>query len=87
MEPWDFIKTSVLYLLRHMELILRLSFYLRRCLGGYTLGTTMGFPVEMVGTCSTQGSRATAGVIYPRYHGPLVTAQKSLIQLILSSGK
>jgi hypothetical protein len=48
MELWDFIKLSVLYLLVHMELSFRLSFYLRRSLGGYTVGTTTGFPVEIV---------------------------------------
>jgi hypothetical protein len=48
MELWDFIKLSVLYLLVHMELSFRLSFYLRRSLGGYTVGTTAGFPVEIV---------------------------------------
>jgi hypothetical protein len=31
-----------------MELSLCLSFYLRRSLGGYTVGTTMGFLVEIV---------------------------------------
>jgi hypothetical protein len=45
MELWDFIKSSVLYLSIQMELSLRLSFYLRCILGGYTVGTTVGFPV------------------------------------------
>jgi hypothetical protein len=31
-----------------MELSLRLSFYLRRSLEDYTVGTTVGFPVEIV---------------------------------------
>jgi hypothetical protein len=31
-----------------MELSLCLSFYLRRGLKGYTVGTTTGFPVEIV---------------------------------------
>jgi hypothetical protein len=31
-----------------MELRLRLSFYLRRSLEDYTVGTTAGFPVETV---------------------------------------
>jgi hypothetical protein len=31
-----------------MKLSLCLSSYLRRSLGGYTVGTTMGFPVETV---------------------------------------
>jgi hypothetical protein len=30
-----------------MELSLCLSFYLRRSLRGYTMGTTMGFPVKI----------------------------------------
>jgi hypothetical protein len=48
MESWDFIKSSALYLLVHMEFILRLSFYLRRSLRGYTVGTTMGFLVKIM---------------------------------------
>jgi hypothetical protein len=47
-EPWGFFKLSVLYLLVHMELSLRLSFYLRRSLEGYTVGTTAEFQVELV---------------------------------------
>jgi hypothetical protein len=31
-----------------MKLIVCLSFYLRRSLGGYTVGTTAGFLVEIV---------------------------------------
>jgi hypothetical protein len=31
-----------------MELSLRLSFYLRRSLKGYTVGTTVGFPTKIV---------------------------------------
>jgi hypothetical protein len=42
-EQWDFIKSSALYLSVQMELSLRLSFYLRRSLGGYTVGRTVGF--------------------------------------------
>jgi hypothetical protein len=48
MEPWDFIKSSALYLLVHMEHSLLLSFYLRYCLGGYTVGTAVGFRIEIV---------------------------------------
>jgi hypothetical protein len=33
-----------------MELSLCLSFYLRRSLGGYKVGTTVGFPVEIMET-------------------------------------
>jgi hypothetical protein len=47
-EPWGFIKSSALYLLVHMKLSLRLSFYLRRSLRGSTVGTSMGFPVKVV---------------------------------------
>jgi hypothetical protein len=31
-----------------MKLSLRLSFYLRRSLGGYTVGTAVGFPAKIV---------------------------------------
>jgi hypothetical protein len=48
MEPWDIITSPVLYLSVHMELSLCQSFYHRRSLGGYTVGTTMGFQVEIV---------------------------------------
>jgi uncharacterized SAM-dependent methyltransferase len=37
-----------------MKLGLRLSFYLRRSLGGYTVGTTAGFLVEIVEALSPQ---------------------------------
>jgi hypothetical protein len=48
MDPWDFFKSSVLYLLVHIELNLRLSFYLRHSLRGYTVDTTMGFPIKIM---------------------------------------
>jgi hypothetical protein len=54
MEPWDFIKSSALYLSVHMELSLRLSFYLKHSLAGYTVGTTVGFPVEIVEALALQ---------------------------------
>jgi hypothetical protein len=38
----------VLYQLVHMKLSLRLSFYLRCSLGGYTVGTTLGFSVKIM---------------------------------------
>jgi hypothetical protein len=53
-ELWDIIKSSVLYLSIHMEHSLRLSFYLRRSLGGNTVGTTAGFPVEIVEALAPQ---------------------------------
>jgi hypothetical protein len=54
MEPWDFIKSSALYLSVHMELSLCLRFYLRRSLGGYTVGTTVEFPVEIIEALASQ---------------------------------
>jgi hypothetical protein len=48
MEPWGFIKSLALYHKIHMELSLNMSFYLRCSLGGYMVGTTAGFPVEIV---------------------------------------
>jgi hypothetical protein len=54
MELWVFIKSSALYLLVHMELSLRLSFYLRRSLHGYTVGTTVGFPVKIMEALAPQ---------------------------------
>jgi hypothetical protein len=45
MELWDFIKSSAQNKVVHMELSLGLSFQLRCSLGGYTVGTTMGFRV------------------------------------------
>jgi hypothetical protein len=44
----------VLYLLVHMELSLCLSFYLRCSLGGYTVSTTVGFPVEIMEALAPQ---------------------------------
>jgi hypothetical protein len=48
MEPWGFFKSSTLYLSIHMKLSLRLSFYLKRSLGGYTVHMTVRFQVELV---------------------------------------
>jgi hypothetical protein len=47
-ELWGFFKSSALYLSVHMELRRSLSFYLRRSLRGYTVGTTPGFKVELM---------------------------------------
>jgi hypothetical protein len=47
-QPWGFIKFSVQNKVVHMKLSLRLSFYHRHSLRGYTVGTTMGFPIEIV---------------------------------------
>jgi hypothetical protein len=57
MEPWDFIKLSALYLSVHIELSLHLSFYLTRNLGGYTVGTTVGFSVKIVEALASQSHR------------------------------
>jgi hypothetical protein len=46
MEPWGFIKSPTQNKAVYMELNLHLSFYLRHNLGGYTVGTTAGFPVK-----------------------------------------
>jgi hypothetical protein len=40
-----------------MEFSLPLSFYLRRSIVGYTVGTTMGFPVEIVEALDPQYHR------------------------------
>jgi hypothetical protein len=54
MEPWGFSKSSAQNIVVHMELSLRQSFYLRRSLGGYMVGTTTGFPVKIVGALAPQ---------------------------------
>jgi hypothetical protein len=48
MEPWGFLKSSALYLSIQMELSLRLSFYLKHSLWGYTVDTTAGFLVKIM---------------------------------------
>jgi hypothetical protein len=48
MEPQCFIKSSASNQVVHMEVSLRLNFYLSCSLGGYMVGTTTGFPVEIV---------------------------------------
>jgi hypothetical protein len=48
MEPWDFIKSLAQNKAIHIKLSLCLSFQLRHNLGGYTVGTTVGFQVETV---------------------------------------
>jgi hypothetical protein len=53
-ELWDFIMSFAIYLLVHMELWLHLSFYLRRNLGGYTVGTTTGFPTQIMEALALQ---------------------------------
>jgi hypothetical protein len=53
-EPRDFIKSPTLYVSVHMELGIRLSFYLRSSLEGYTVGTTAGFPFKTMETSTAQ---------------------------------
>jgi hypothetical protein len=48
MEPWGFFKSLVLFLSVHMELELCLSFYLTHNLRGYTVDTTVRFPVKIM---------------------------------------
>ncbi len=56
MELWGFIKSSAQNKALHMEISLRLSFYLRRSLGGYTVGTTTAFLIEIVEALAPQTS-------------------------------
>jgi hypothetical protein len=65
MEPWDFIKSLVLYLSVHMELSHCQSFYHRPSLGGYTVGTKMGFPVEIVEAIVKSRGRAYSTIWVP----------------------
>jgi hypothetical protein len=67
MELWGFIKSSALYLSVNMELSLRLHFYLRRSLRGYTVGTTAGFPVEIVEALAPQSHHQIPWAC-PQYH-------------------
>jgi hypothetical protein len=48
MELWGFIKPLAQNKVVHIEFSLRLSFYLKRSLRSYTVGTTVGFPVETI---------------------------------------
>jgi hypothetical protein len=54
MELWGFIKSSVPNRAIHMELSLHLSFYLKHTLGGYTVDTTVGFPVKIMEALAPQ---------------------------------
>jgi hypothetical protein len=66
-EPWGFIKSSVLYLSVHIELSLRLSFYLKHSFGVYTVGTTAGFPLKIVEALAPQSHRRISQKC-PQYH-------------------
>jgi hypothetical protein len=57
MEPCGFIKSSAQNKAEHLELSLRLNFYLRRNLRGYTVGTTASFPFEIVEALAPQPHR------------------------------
>jgi hypothetical protein len=48
MEPWGFFMSSALYLSIHMELSLHMNFYLIHSLEGYTVDTTVGFPIKIM---------------------------------------
>ncbi len=54
MELWGFIKSLAQNKAVHMELSLHVSFYLRRSLRGYTVGTNMGFPVGIMEALAPQ---------------------------------
>jgi hypothetical protein len=56
-ELWGFIKLSAQKQVVHIELSLRLSFYLRRSLGGYLVGTTTGFLVKIVEALAPRSHR------------------------------
>jgi hypothetical protein len=47
-EPWGFTKSSALNQEVCVQLSLRLSFYFRHSLGGYMVGITAGFQVEIM---------------------------------------
>jgi hypothetical protein len=76
-ELWDFIKLSALYLSVHMELSLRLSFYLRRSLEGYRVGSTTGFPVEIVEALALQYCHQILWKC-PQYHMSTYSAHRRL---------
>jgi hypothetical protein len=57
MELSGFIKLLAQNKVVHIEPSLRLSFYLRHSLGGYTVGTTVGFPVKIMEALAPQPHR------------------------------
>jgi hypothetical protein len=57
MELRGFIKSSAQNNVIHMELRLRLSFFLKRSLEGYTLGTTTGYPVKTMEALAPRSHR------------------------------
>jgi hypothetical protein len=74
MKLWGFIKLFVLYLSVHMELSLHLSFYLRRILGGYTVGTITGSPIKIVEALAPQSHHRILWKC-PQYHMSTCSAQ------------
>jgi hypothetical protein len=80
MEPLDFIKPSALYLSIHMELSLRQSFFLRRNLRGYTVGTTARFPVEITEALALQSHHRIPRKC-PQYYMSTCSAHHQVIWL------
>jgi hypothetical protein len=78
MELWDFIKSSALYLLVHMELGLCQSFYLSRSLGAYTVGSTKGFAVEIMEALALQSHHQIPWKC-PQYHMSTCSAHRRVI--------
>jgi hypothetical protein len=74
-EPWDFIKSSMLYLSVHMELSLQLSFYHRRSLGDYMVGITARFSIEIVEALALQSHRQIPQKC-PQYHMSTCSAHR-----------
>jgi hypothetical protein len=66
-EPQGFIKSSTSNKIVHIEFSLRLSFYLRCSLRGYMVGTTAGFPVEILEALAPQSHHQIPQTC-PQYH-------------------
>jgi hypothetical protein len=58
MELWGFDKSSAQNQAVHLELSLDLSIYLKRSIRGYTVGTTIGFPVKIVDALAPRSHRS-----------------------------
>jgi hypothetical protein len=59
MKSWGFIKPLAQNKAVHIKLSLCLSLYLKHSLGGNTVGTTMGFPIEIVEALAPQSHHRT----------------------------
>jgi hypothetical protein len=57
MELRSFVKPLVRNKAINIKLSLRLNFYLRCSLGGYMVGTTTGFPLEIMKALAPQSHR------------------------------